>query len=351
MLNTPRVRNLYSKIQNQIFNMVPEKWDKLYLYASVIEQINNLETGEMFFYYYPKGGLIKKNPVNAYEVPNKFNVDEDAYMKLADRLYNTIKQLRKEYIIGNEKVWSNITISIENFKFKAKFGYEDLLYSKYSNYERHLIWKYEYLGLQPEMLNRKERKILEQYQKERELEIPNKGSIYTESIYDKPIQNKIEYNTKAQENNVIDPTRITDFTLPNNRQVRKMSKKAKALMEKRKLELPEPVVKKKENENIEIIKHDNNFDIEQDENVDIIHDGILSPLDEEIVEISQSKNFILQAPNQQKKVRKEHELEHLADKTRKRQAKVTNMQRREHNVEINKNVTRRNLQHKKRTNE
>ena len=55
MLNTIRLRKIYSEIQNKLFYLIPEKWNKVYLYASVIKQLNNLETGEMFFYYFPKG--------------------------------------------------------------------------------------------------------------------------------------------------------------------------------------------------------------------------------------------------------------------------------------------------------
>ncbi len=350
MLNTPRIRNIYSKIQNQIFNMIPEKWDRLYLYASVIEQINNLQTGEMFFYYFPKG-IIKKNPVNAYEVPGKFNVDEDAYMKLADRLYATIKELRKEYIMGNEKVWSNITISIENFKFKAEFGYEDLLYSKYSNYERHLIWKYEYLDLQLEMLNRKERKMIEEYLNEKELELPTRN-VYTESIYDRPIQNKIEYNTKSQDHKEIDPTKIKEFTLPDTRQIKKMSKKSKRYIQaKSRLELPEVVEKKKKtNENIQIIRHDEDDDKEREKNVDILHTDILSPLDEEIEEQTLTKNFILQSPMvTNKKKKKENDLEEMLKKSREQSnMKTRNKQNKNQKPVKPMNQSRKNVQRRKR---
>ena len=80
MLSTNKLRSIYSKIQTILFYMIPEKWDSIYLYASIIEQVNHLETGEMFFYYYP-AGLIKKNPINVYEIPNKFNIEEEEYMK------------------------------------------------------------------------------------------------------------------------------------------------------------------------------------------------------------------------------------------------------------------------------
>lgn len=76
--------------------MIPEKWDSIYLYASIERKVNYLETGELFFYYFPKG-ILKKNPVNIYEIPKKFNLEEEGYIKLAENLYNLIRQLRQEF--------------------------------------------------------------------------------------------------------------------------------------------------------------------------------------------------------------------------------------------------------------
>ncbi len=70
--HTKKTTELYEDIQKKIFYMIPEKWDKLYLYASVIDMPNKKTEGELFFYYVPKG-IFKKNPVNGYEIPNKFN--------------------------------------------------------------------------------------------------------------------------------------------------------------------------------------------------------------------------------------------------------------------------------------
>ena len=74
MTNTPEVRKIYANLQKQLFYQKKEKWDKIYLYASVSEQILNIETGELFFYYFPKG-ILKKNPVNVYEITSRFNLD------------------------------------------------------------------------------------------------------------------------------------------------------------------------------------------------------------------------------------------------------------------------------------
>ena len=96
---------IYSKIQKQLFYMIPEKWDSIYLYASITEKINNLETGELFFYYFPKG-ILRKNPVNSYEIPSKFNLNEEEYVRLAEELYNLIKKLRREFKKADEELWN-----------------------------------------------------------------------------------------------------------------------------------------------------------------------------------------------------------------------------------------------------
>ena len=85
------IRKLHEEVQEKLFAMVPEKWYRLYLYASVIDHPNKLQTGEMFFYYFPKG-VLRKNPINVYEVPSKFNVNESEYLKMADDLYRKLKR-------------------------------------------------------------------------------------------------------------------------------------------------------------------------------------------------------------------------------------------------------------------
>jgi hypothetical protein len=216
MLVKANIRNMYEKIQKQLFYMIPEKWDRVYLYASVIDHFNGLQTGEMFFYYFPKG-IIKKNPINVYEVPKKFNIDEQAYLKLAEKLYEDIKNLRKKLIELGEKPWTNVTISIENFKFNAIYSYENLKDSKYTSYDRHLIWRYQYLNIPLSSYSKKERKMIEEYLAE------NKNSknenTYQEGIYKKPVKNIIEYN--KQENSVWNDTGKEDTASNNNVEVKK----------------------------------------------------------------------------------------------------------------------------------
>ena len=62
MLNhTRKIKEIYENIQKTLYYMIPEKWDSLYLYSSVFDEKNQEgKTGELFFYYIPRGIFRKK---------------------------------------------------------------------------------------------------------------------------------------------------------------------------------------------------------------------------------------------------------------------------------------------------
>lgn len=194
MLNhTKKIKEIYEDIQKRLFYMIPEKWDKLYLYSSVIDMQNGEQTGELYFYYIPKG-ILKKKPVNVYEIPNRFNLDENDYLKLVKILYDRIKQLREEFRKSETgTLWSNITMTIGNMKFKVEYNYDDLEHSSFSSYERHIIWRYEYLGIVEEQVSKKEKEILNKYLTG--AKIIKRKENYETGLYIRDIENKIAYNT------------------------------------------------------------------------------------------------------------------------------------------------------------
>ena len=195
--HTKKIKEMYEDIQRRIFYMIPEKWDKMYLYASVSDLIDGHKTGELFFYYIPKG-IFKKNPVNVYEIPQKFNLDEKKYLKLVNILYEKIVELRQEFKkIEIVPTWTNLTIMIEGIKFKVEYDYEDLNKSKFSSYERHIIWRYNYLGIRPEQLNKKEREIIERYLLGEK--VVRRRERYEQGIYIKNIKNIVDYDTENYE--------------------------------------------------------------------------------------------------------------------------------------------------------
>ena len=46
---------------------------------------------------YHTKGILRKNPINVYEIPAKFNLEEAEYLRLVDLLYSKIKELREEF--------------------------------------------------------------------------------------------------------------------------------------------------------------------------------------------------------------------------------------------------------------
>lgn len=197
MLNhTKKIKEIYETIQKMLYYMIPEKWDKLYLYSSVIDMPDGQKNGELYFYYIPKG-ILKKKPVNVYEIPNKFNLEENEYLRLVKILYEKIKQLREEFRkseTGN--MWSNITITIQNLKFKVEYNYEDLENNDFNSYERHIIWRYQYLQVGPEQMNKKEKEILNRYLLG--AKTLSRHEEYEMGIYIKDIENVVAYNNVTQ---------------------------------------------------------------------------------------------------------------------------------------------------------
>ena len=195
--HTKRIKQIYEDIQRCLFYMIPERWEQVYLYTAIIDKPNKEQTGELYFYYIPKG-IIKKKPVNVYEIPNKFNLNEKEYMKLVKRLYEYTKLLKEEFrktTIGD--IWTNLTMTIKNARFKVEYNFDDLLNSEFDSYERHIIWRYNYLGITEEQLgNKKDRQILDRYING--AKTLTKNEIYESGIYINDIRNTIGYNTEEE---------------------------------------------------------------------------------------------------------------------------------------------------------
>ncbi len=206
MIENSEIRNIYSELQKQLFYLIPEKWDRIYLYASVEEKMKGLETGELFFYYFPKG-ILKKNPVNVYEIPNKFSLNEEEYIKLVEKLYIKIKELRNLFKQQNHRLWTSVTIRIEGLKFEIEYNYENLLGTKFSSEDRHIIWKYNNLKLPEEAFTRKEKKIIKDYINENIYFKPDIET-HSEAIYKNPVKKILAYNRERKENEYIQETEM-----------------------------------------------------------------------------------------------------------------------------------------------
>ena len=216
MLNhTKKIQEIYEDIQRKLFYMIPEKWEKLYLYSSILDEPDTEgKTGELFFYYIPKG-IFKKKPVNVYEIPTKFNLDENQYLRLVQILYGKIKELRYEFEKSETKeIWTNLTMSIQSLKFKVEYDYTDLTHSDFSSYERHVIWRYQNLGIGEEQVSKEDREILRRYMLG--AKTLARKEHYDSGIYIRDIENVIAYsNENASTPDVEEIVETTEKKLKN----------------------------------------------------------------------------------------------------------------------------------------
>lgn len=132
--------------------------------------------------------------LNSYEIPSKFNLDEEEYIKLAENLYRLIKQLKQEFQKSKEELWSSVTIKIENFHFIVEFYYDN---ESRDEEEQHLIWGYQNLKLPLESYTRKEKQIIMQYLQEEAIR-PHKIEVYTEPMYHNSVKNIVQYNRENE---------------------------------------------------------------------------------------------------------------------------------------------------------
>lgn len=185
---------IFDEIQKKLFYMIPEKWEAIYLYASIVEEDFKKPVGEMYFYYVPKG-ILKRKPVNVYEIPGMFNIDEEGYNELIQKLYLNIKELREVHKKIKEQLWTNLTISIKDSKFKIEYAYDNLdQTAEFSPYERHIIWRYKNLEENLELQTKEEQNIIDRYLNSELIQFEREyNESYIEGVYKNPVHNIIDY--------------------------------------------------------------------------------------------------------------------------------------------------------------
>lgn len=202
MQTNSNISFIYERIRNKLFYMIPERWSSIYLYATVVKMKDSREIGEMFFYYFPKS-ILRKNPINVYQIPQKFSIEENKYLELTENLYELIKKLKRETIKYNGLDWTNVTISIKGTNFKVEYNCDDLLNSLYTNDDRVYIWQHKYLDYPIEKFTKEEREVIENYLQEENQGYHEKIET-SETFYQNSMHNKIQYDIKKTEEYIIE---------------------------------------------------------------------------------------------------------------------------------------------------
>ncbi len=136
-METKKMEQTYQQIANTLVNIVPEAWNKIFLYAEYREGYK-----KVFFYYYPESGV---KPVYSLDITDLFNINEDEFDELENKLYQCFSELWEEFKEQEQELWTNLTFILDNTgKMKINYGYEDI--SQLSPVDKQEKWEAEYLG-------------------------------------------------------------------------------------------------------------------------------------------------------------------------------------------------------------
>jgi hypothetical protein len=143
-------QKLLNKINNKVNEMIPEQWDKIYIYGEVTEN-----SGLVSFYYFPKDST---EYVFSAMLPHLFDISAIDYYNDEDELLQLIRKLHDDAVQTDD--WTSVTFIIDSDgKTILNYGHEDL--SQSTDYDRQIVWEYKYLGVGPR--DEGDVKIIERY--------------------------------------------------------------------------------------------------------------------------------------------------------------------------------------------
>lgn len=146
------MNEIYQEIALTVNEIIPEKWDKVYIYAEVQEDVSKVG-----FFYFPEG---KDKPINVLDIADLFDIDEEYVDDLRYKIDDCFEDLWNLFVKNGQDVWTNLTFILESSgEFKIDYDYEDL--TDVDDFERQIIWKYKYLGIEPSVETKRARQIFE----------------------------------------------------------------------------------------------------------------------------------------------------------------------------------------------
>ncbi|MBM7839115.1 uncharacterized protein (TIGR01741 family) [Alkalihalobacillus xiaoxiensis] len=140
-MDTKVMETIYQKIANTLTTIIPEEWERVYVYAEMREGYKRV-----FFYYFPKG---RKEPIYSLDISDRFLLDEDEYESKEYELYKIFFELRKEFQDQGQEPWNALTFILDDTgKMKIDLVYEDV--SQTSPVDKRSFWESKYLGIRSE---------------------------------------------------------------------------------------------------------------------------------------------------------------------------------------------------------
>ncbi|HBY83968.1 TIGR01741 family protein [Staphylococcus sp.] len=162
MIFEEQLSKLYNEIANQVSDMIPDKWENIYLKSYV-----NDEGSEVFFFF------TKKNEKEIYysgDIPKLYNVSSAICKDLLIEVHEKFIKLRDVFKKENQEAWTSCEFNFTNEgKLNVSFGYIDWKNSDFGQYARFNYYRYKKFGIKPKSEYQLKKVIeIEQFIKEEE---------------------------------------------------------------------------------------------------------------------------------------------------------------------------------------
>ncbi|WP_415273393.1 immunity protein YezG family protein [Bacillus siamensis] len=153
-MNNEKMGELYQKIAEHLNEMIPFQWKKIVLYAEILD-----DSADIYFYFTTPNN---SNYLFSHNIPEHFDVSEEIYDQLLIELQELFEELKEEFKLGNQDIWTNLTLKLENTgQFSIDYNDDDVLSSELDDLQRRDVWKYQNLGILP--ADEEDRKFIEEY--------------------------------------------------------------------------------------------------------------------------------------------------------------------------------------------
>ncbi|EZT88508.1 TIGR01741 family protein [Staphylococcus aureus] len=162
MIFEEKLSQMYNEIANEISNMIPVEWEKVYTMAYINDQ-----AGEVIFNYTKPGS----DDLNYYtDIPKEYNISVQVFDDLWMDLYDLFEELRDLFKEEDLEPWTSCEFDFtREGKLKVSFDYIDWINTEFDQLGRENYYMYKKFGVIPEMeYEMEEVKQIEQYIKEQE---------------------------------------------------------------------------------------------------------------------------------------------------------------------------------------
>ncbi|WP_241503613.1 immunity protein YezG family protein [Bacillus safensis] len=142
-METKEMEILYKEIAEHIYEMIPVKWNTIWMYAEMLDD----SASALFYFTVPN----KEEYYYSHNIPEEFQVSEDTYDSLLINLQRKLRRLREDYAEVHSDKWTTVTIKLTSLGEMSKnFGYEDVYSLGIDHIQRRAVWEYETFGFLPE---------------------------------------------------------------------------------------------------------------------------------------------------------------------------------------------------------